>query len=428
MPIETHGLENQNKNPPIEGKSVDKTCDLASSEFWPIPKWERREIKSQNKTIYKEYLATQLRARYSEIVTEFRTEYPYCLLNKRHLPTSQQIVYLLSSAREILEKGLSENGFWARREYLGKQDLLVATNLLDLAEECMVWLYRKDNARTQIPALITRIEHTKNLDEKDKRSYIEKLEKIWKEGDIGHLEEKNQKNDIQKLENTYETDNKEQIDEDFRPIFEQVIWVCNQKNLEDMINIGLQIERLKYYVHRGIILLIILFLAFPLICNLAIFNTWSSQGNYTTIYSVVDAHFTGTKFSNNGNWTMDNLAMVHLGDLFLLLFAYLAAIEFGIIGAIAGYLSGLIQTRKSRTNLAFYEESVLLSRIRLLFGAFMGMISCAFLSWNLLSGIDITSPGPFVLTAFLSGFSERYLLNLLKIEPDKDQEEQLQEG
>ncbi|OJJ16815.1 hypothetical protein BKI52_33465 [marine bacterium AO1-C] len=42
-----------------------------------------------------------------------------------------------------------------------------------------------------------------------------------------------------------------------------------------------------------------------------------------------------------------------------------------------------------------------------------------FLSWQVLPGITVQSFGSYLLIAFLSGFSERYFLNLLQIDPQK---------
>jgi len=101
--------------------------------------------------------------------------------------------------------------------------------------------------------------------------------------------------------------------------------------------------------------------------------------------------------------------------------AWISAMAIAIIGATGGYLSGLFQTRSSRIDLAFYEESVILSQLRLIFGGFAALASFAFLSWGLLPGITITSFGSFALVAFLSGFSERHFLRLLKIELEDNQ-------
>jgi hypothetical protein len=351
---------------------------------WPTPKWvsTRKKIIHQ-RTHYKDYLATQLRARYSEIEADFRTllpDYVHRDLKEETqcmqpiscvLPTAEHLIRLLESARAILEKGLDDEG---EAGYLGKQELLLADNLLDLAEECMVWIYTPDLAETEIPTLIERIQETKNL--QGKESYISQLLGLGK-----RLKEKKEC--------------------DFRPIFDQIIWICNKMNQEETINTGLQIERLRHFARWGTILIVLLLIIFPSIFNFGVFKQWSNEGN-TTIYG------TSTIIENAPAATK-------------VVITWIFAFGIAITGAIGAYLSGFLQARSSRTNLALYEESQSLSMIRLEFGALAALITSALLSWDLLSGLLNNSPGPYILAAFLSGFSERYFLDLLKIKPDGEQ-------
>jgi hypothetical protein len=425
MSAETNDSTDQNQVPPIKEKCQDTNRGPTvfenwpiASENWPSPKWIHPKVNSIHHADYNDYLATNLRARYSEIETYFRSVYPeYLQVRKDKLEdvkaTSEQLVRLLSHARIILEKGLSEDGNKTdKNDYLGKQDLFLATNLLNLADECMAWIYPEDIVLTQIPILIARIEETKNLEDKDKQRYIKQLN--------DQLDKKDEKA--------------------FRQVFDEIIWLCNKKNLEEMINIGLQIECLVNYVKWGRKLLLIFFLVIPLMINFKIFSDWSLYGD-TTIYGTINA--TAKQAVSNwimGGWHTGNLTIGnwkgslpipswHMGNFMVYwqqaIIVWLTALGIAIVGGIGGYLSGLIQTRRSKTSLALYEEGVLLSQLRLIFGGFAGLVSFVLLSWNLLSGISVTSLGPIVLAAFLSGFSERYFLNLLKIEQENGQEGQL---
>jgi hypothetical protein len=70
-----------------------------------------------------------------------------------------------------------------------------------------------------------------------------------------------------------------------------------------------------------------------------------------------------------------------------------------------------------------YEEAVLLFQIRPIFGAFAGLVMFMLISLGSLSSVFSNTQGSMVLAAFLSGFSERYFLKLLKTETepkDKD--------
>jgi hypothetical protein len=94
--------------------------------------------------------------------------------------------------------------------------------------------------------------------------------------------------------------------------------------------------------------------------------------------------------------------------------AWAVALGFCVIGGIGGFMSGLLQIRSTETNLELYEESVLLFQIRPIFGAFAALVTFMLLSWGLLESMIGKGMGPVVLAAFLSGFSERYFLQLLR--------------
>ena len=101
------------------------------------------------------------------------------------------------------------------------------------------------------------------------------------------------------------------------------------------------------------------------------------------------------------------------------------ALGFSIIGAIGGFLSGLLQVRTSETNLELYEEAVLLFQIRPIFGALAALVVYVLIAWKAFEGMIQLTSGNIVLAAFLSGFSERYFLQLMQYEPQsKKQKEQ----
>ena len=70
--------------------------------------------------------------------------------------------------------------------------------------------------------------------------------------------------------------------------------------------------------------------------------------------------------------------------------------------------------------------SILLFQLRPIFGAFAALILAALLSWGVLSDvIKNESLGTFILAAFVSGFSERYFINLLKLDQDESLKQDL---
>ena len=108
-----------------------------------------------------------------------------------------------------------------------------------------------------------------------------------------------------------------------------------------------------------------------------------------------------------------------------MLVGYIAAISFAVIGGIGGFLSGLLQMRGSKTNLGDYEMSILLFQLRPIFGAFAALILAALMSWGVLSDVIKKIQGSFILAAFVSGFSERYFINLLKLDQNESLKQDL---
>jgi len=103
--------------------------------------------------------------------------------------------------------------------------------------------------------------------------------------------------------------------------------------------------------------------------------------------------------------------------------AWAVALGFCIIGGIGGFLSGLLQIRSTETNLELYEESVLLFQIRPVFGAFAALVAFMLLSWGVFESFINKGTGSYALIAFLSGFSERYFLQLLSGKSSSGEEE-----
>ena len=65
-----------------------------------------------------------------------------------------------------------------------------------------------------------------------------------------------------------------------------------------------------------------------------------------------------------------------------------------------------------------YLENMLKLQLRPLVGALLSLVLYTLLSWQVLPGIKIENVGSYFLIAFLSGFSERYFLQLVKTDPE----------
>lgn len=90
------------------------------------------------------------------------------------------------------------------------------------------------------------------------------------------------------------------------------------------------------------------------------------------------------------------------------------------IGAVGGIFSGLISVRDSTTTLLEYRASMLKLALKPLVGAVASLTLYLLLSWQILTGIQVTNGGTFLLVGFLAGFSERYFLRLLRAELPRD--------
>jgi hypothetical protein len=336
-----------------DAKLVDShvpTDITGNEETFPRPKWYAKEQASSmiDKHCYNDYFISLLRARYSQLVVDYLKIDQTCHNDVES--TCNTLVRLLRYARESLE-----------REDLGRHDLLIISNLLDLAEQCMVWLYPINMVETKSGALFSR------LIEKDPISSNDLINKLHT---IGKFKEYNEKYQI----------------------LEESTRVCNKKDLEEKINTGLQIERLTTIRYWGLILLLLFSISYPLVTDI---GKWP---NYANIISHVDSK----------------------NSFEILISSWAITLSIAIIGAIGGFLSGLLQVRSSKTSLALYEESKLLFQIRPIFGAFAALVCIMLLSGGALSGI-VTGSGSYALVAFASGFSERYFLKLLNIKPDQEQ-------
>ena len=90
-----------------------------------------------------------------------------------------------------------------------------------------------------------------------------------------------------------------------------------------------------------------------------------------------------------------------------------SALAVSVIGAVGGIFSGLIATWDSRAKLVEYRTSMLKLALKPLVGAVAALTLYLLLSWQVLTGVEVTNGGTFLLVGFLAGFSERYFLRLL---------------
>jgi len=348
-----------------------------------FPKWFKVEAREQTestwnkffgkgRTRYEDYFISQLRSIYMDLDGDLRTLVPEYsgvtdIEEKNYVDEiGKYIDNLLTATRGILEN-----------QKLTKRQMLVASSILNEVEECLVWITPPALALAHMPDLLLKLTEINSPDTYRYISMLEDCQKILKTS-----QDKNEKLSKQETER-------------YRAAIEECINFIYSQTLKDIINTGLQIERLRSLRYWGIILLALFIFIFPMISKT---DVWPLYINTTAYWNATinSTSFFGQYFKP---W------IYAIG-------AWYTAISFCIVGGIGGFLSGLLQVRDSKTDLGMYEVSILLFQIRPVFGAFAALVSFMLLSWGVLSGVITESANSYTLVAFVSGFSERYFINL----------------
>jgi len=370
---------------PQEAQSTTSSdsINLKDLDVLDFPKWYSEDLEKGKfkdllnriqgkRSRYEDYLISQLRATYMDLEGDLRTLIPeYAGVTsaeerKNLNEIGKYIVHLLSAAKGILEN-----------QKLGKRRMLIASTILYEVEECLIWITPPPLALAQITALKSRIDQLKSS-EKDKEKYgsmLDDCEKI--------LDEKRENFEgISKSTTEY-----------YRARLEEIVRFVNTETLRETINTGLQIERLRTLRYWGMVLLFSLIFIFPIISDQ---NKWISEGmNIITINAL--------PFLSNG-----------------MLVALVVAVCLSIIGGLGGFLSGLLQVRASKTDLGDFEMRVLLFHLRPILGAIAALILAALMSRGVLDDvINGNGFGSYIMVAFVSGFSERYFIKLLKLNTEE---------
>ena len=286
---------------------------------------------------FDEYVMNSLRWRYTRLEGDFRTVFNnYYNTEYVDKVTARRIIAFLESAREALE--------------MDNCDALDVSNLLDMADQYMVWLYPPHVANAQSAALASQLKAQNN----SWGNYLEG--EINRSGQtLGGL----------------------------RAALDKVKQVQNEENQTIQVNNGLQIERLEMLIKWGVIVLVVMLAGLPL----------TMKTDAVIFKETILQEMIGVK-------------------------QWIGMLTIGIIGAVGAFLSGLLQVRRTRVTIGEFMESVIQFKLRPVVGAMFAMIIAALLTWDIISGIEIKNAGAFILIAFLCGFSERYFLNLLKIDDE----------
>lgn len=94
------------------------------------------------------------------------------------------------------------------------------------------------------------------------------------------------------------------------------------------------------------------------------------------------------------------------------------ALGLSIVGAVGGVVSGLFKVRDSRATMLDYRSSIKRLALKPIVGAVAALVVYLFLSAQVISGVEVTSAGTYVVLAFIAGFSERYFLSVLNAQTE----------
>jgi len=177
-----------------------------------------------------------------------------------------------------------------------------------------------------------------------------------------------------------------------RPVLDEAIGELNREFLIRHIGLGLQNKRMTHLKYCGLILFVSL-----LLMSAALVSTRA------TYYKKME-------------WLVE----IKLGNQIVDFSVFCFVLSLAAVGAIGGFISGLLQIRNSGVTLREYRSSIQNFYLRPLIGAICAILLTIFLSWEVIPGIQLIHPGTMILLVFISGFSERYFFNALKIGGDAD--------
>jgi len=223
-------------------------------------------------------------------------------------------------------------------------ELLTLSSSLDLVERYMVWLCPPWVTKAKIEGIIPRldvvpIEQRESLVKK--LAYLAKAEREDYQGQL-------------------------------RSVLDDIIGSINSHTIQNRISMGLQVNRLRNLRFWGVIILFIFFVMSPLATNLANVLDWPSK-------SVAD--------------------LIKLPIWLNTFFPWLNALAMMTLGAVGGFLSGLLQAQSTSITFTKYLENMLKLQLRPLVGALVALIVYTLLSWQVLPGIKIENVGSYFLIA-----------------------------
>jgi hypothetical protein len=429
IPLANISLPEDSIITPVE---VADRLDWTNESMWVQPKWLNEEnLSTKPSKTYRHHYLTLLRSRYWRLEGDFRTFYNnYYHSGQVDFVVSRRLIDTLLMAKRMLESDTC--------------DLVGARDLLGIAEQFMVSLYPKHIAKQRAQVLASNL----LLENNDLSMRLTNAigDEQFKSGELTAL--------LSEITDTF-----------------------NKKDRDNLIVNSLQVTKLENLVRYARIALIFLILTLPLILFFdpllwkgSIFEmvpkqekmeikrtviakpiqkTIKTDAGLDSVITEIETIVTDSpRVANSPDLNIENRQITtvengtineseqlkELSDLEKPFSQthhwkkWLVILAIGILGGVGAFFSGLMSIRKSKIQLADYQESMTNYQLRILIGAMAAMILFVFISWNVIPGIVFTNLGGILFVSFLAGFSESFFLKKLGVDDEQDSNISVQTG
>jgi len=329
---------------------------------WTAPKWLTNTSNNANLSKkyqdYNQLFLCELRARYIEIESDFRAAFSDFRAGETDWSVAEIMMTRLDEAKTLLEDENPEKHS--------------AAIILDSLDRYLIWIFPPAIVKTRTEILSEDIANRYPTFSTLLKEAIKNFDKKCGEGSDKNEELRN-----------------------LRAVFDEVRGKINRDNINAHTIKELQLVKMKYLNKLGVVILMIAFFVLGLFINIdKIYKNYIEDSHFKKLHDL----------SLDTNWI-------------LIISGYIFALATIFVGAMGAFISGMMQVRNSKVNLADYQETKSKLYLRLLIGGTMALIVILCLSKGVLE-IEIKNEGTYLLLAFLSGFSERYFLRIFKLTSD----------
>lgn len=280
-------------------------------------------------------------------------------INVNVMPHAEQILYQLKVARKALQ-------------YSSSSDLDRASLALELAAASMIWVCPPSRLCSMITKEVSRLQNSTIT---EKEQYLQDLKGV---------------KDRLKFCSNWDPRNLNQ----YYIMLEDIDECLNKEENEKQRNDIVQIARLKKFRDLGVIVLPILIVASPFASGPEAQQFWVKREFLILTLLILQC-----------------LSFMQLWVLPLIM---------ALLGATGGFISGLYQARRSGITLADFQENKIRLFLKILLGAQIAVIMFIFLSWKMVPGNENSNFGFWPIVALISGFSDRFFLQLLEFRGSND--------